>query len=92
MITRNLSILLTAFACSPVFSSVLPETIDVDISAVESKVIQWHRHFHQHPELSNREFKTAEKIAAHLEQLGLEVQTGVAKTGVLALQYYLLVK
>ena len=55
MITRNLSILLTAFACSPVFSSVLPETIDADISAVESKVIQWRRHFHQHPELSNRE-------------------------------------
>jgi amidohydrolase len=85
MITRNLSILFTVFACSSVFSSGLPETVDADISAIESKVIQWRRHFHQHPELSNREFKTAEKIAAHLEQLGLEVQTGVAKTGVVAL-------
>ena len=85
MISRNLSILLIAFACSPVFSSGLSETVDADISAVESKVIQWRRHFHQYPELSNREFKTAEKITAHLEQLGLEVQTGVAKTGVVAL-------
>ena len=48
---------------------------------IEAKVIEWRRDFHQNPELSNREFKTAEKIAAHLESLGIEVQTGVAKTG-----------
>jgi len=52
---------------------------------IEQQVIDWRRHFHQHPELSNREFKTAEKIAAHLKSLGLEVQTGVAKTGVVGL-------
>lgn len=46
------------------------------------KVIEWRRHIHQHPELSNREFKTAEYIAKHLRALGLEVQTGIAKTGV----------
>lgn len=51
---------------------------------VEPKVIEWRHHIHQYPELSNREFKTAEKIAAHLKSLGLEVQTGVAKTGVVA--------
>jgi amidohydrolase len=45
-------------------------------------VIDWRRDFHQHPELGNREFKTAEKIAAHLRSLGIEVQTGIAKTGV----------
>lgn len=49
---------------------------------IESKVIEWRRDFHQNPELSNREFKTAEKIAKHLKSLGIEVQTGVAKTGV----------
>ena len=49
---------------------------------VESKVIEWRHDIHQNPELSNREFKTAEKIAAHLESLGIEVQTGVAHTGV----------
>jgi len=49
---------------------------------IEQKVIDWRRHFHQNPELSNREFKTAEVIAKHLKSLGLEVETGVAKTGV----------
>lgn len=52
---------------------------------VESKVIEWRRHFHQNPELSNREFKTAETIAKHLKSLGLEVQTGVAHTGVVGI-------
>jgi len=49
---------------------------------VEKKVIEWRRDIHQNPELSNREFKTAEKIAAHLKSLGIEVTTGVAHTGV----------
>jgi amidohydrolase len=51
-------------------------------SELEQKVIDWRRELHQHPELSNREFRTAEKIAAHLTSLGLEVQTGIAYTGV----------
>ena len=50
-----------------------------------SKVIEWRHHLHEHPELSNREYKTAEYIAAHLRSLGLEVQTGIAKTGVVAI-------
>lgn len=56
-----------------------------NIAAVESKVIEWRRDIHQHPELSNREFKTAKKIADHLKSLGIEVQTGVAHTGVVGL-------
>ena len=52
---------------------------------IESKVIEWRRHFHENPELSNREFKTAEKIAEHLKSLGIEVQTGIAHTGVIGL-------
>ncbi|MBA4743970.1 MAG: amidohydrolase [Muricauda sp.] len=59
--------------------------LEKDIAAVESKVIEWRRDMHQNPELSNREFKTAEKIAAHLKSLGIEVQTGVAHTGVVGL-------
>lgn len=50
-----------------------------------SKVISWRHHFHEHPELSNREFKTGEYIAAHLKKLGLEVQTKVGKTGVVGI-------
>lgn len=56
--------------------------VDKISAEIEDKVIEWRRDFHQNPELSNREFKTAEKIAAHLKSLGIEVQTGVAKTGV----------
>ena len=52
---------------------------------IEQKVIDWRRHFHQNPELSNREFKTAEVIAKHLKSLGLEVETGIAKTGVVGI-------
>ncbi len=48
------------------------------------KVIEWRRHLHQYPELSNREFKTSAYIAEKMKALGLEVQTGIAKTGVVA--------
>jgi len=51
---------------------------------IQPEVIKWRRHFHQHPELSNREFETAKTIANYLTQLGLNVQTGIAKTGVVA--------
>ena len=49
---------------------------------VEGKVIDWRHDIHENPELSNREFNTAKKIAAHLRSLGIEVQEEVAKTGV----------
>lgn len=51
-------------------------------SSLEQKVIEWRRDLHQHPELSNREFRTAKVIAKHLQNLGLQVQTGIAHTGV----------
>ena len=56
-----------------------------DINTIEDQVIAWRQYFHEHPELSNREFKTAEKIAEHLTSLGMEVETGVAKTGVVGI-------
>ncbi|MFD1095330.1 amidohydrolase [Salegentibacter chungangensis] len=55
---------------------------DSQFENIEDQVIEWRRDIHQNPELSNREFKTAEKIAKHLNSLGIETQTGVAKTGV----------
>lgn len=58
---------------------------DQKAKAILPKLIEWRRYLHQHPELSNREVKTGEYIAAHLKKLGLEVQTGVAKTGVVAI-------
>ncbi|WP_297692218.1 amidohydrolase [uncultured Eudoraea sp.] len=56
-----------------------------DYELIEGKVVKWRREIHQNPELSNREFKTAEKIAAHLKSLGIAVQTGVAHTGVVGI-------
>lgn len=59
--------------------------ISQQTTAVESKVVEWRRYIHQNPELGNREVNTMAYIAKHLEGLGLEVKTGVAKTGVVAL-------
>lgn len=75
-------ILSTAFGQ---MNSKLQAKIDRQAMEMEAKVIEWRRHFHQHPELSNREVKTAAFVAEHLKKLGIEVQTGVAKTGVIGL-------
>lgn len=58
--------------------------LEASIEAIESKLISWRRDVHQHPELGNREFRTAKLIAEHLTSLGLDVTTGVAHTGVVA--------
>ena len=63
----------------------LSTRIDKNASSIEPKIIEWRRDFHQHPELGNREFKTAEKIATHLRSLGIDTQTGIAHTGVVGL-------
>ena len=57
-------------------------SIEKQVDAVIDDVISWRRDFHQHAELSNREFRTARVIAAHLRELDLDVKTNVAKTGV----------
>lgn len=60
--------------------------MDVDKKAVilDEKVIEWRHHLHQYPELSNREFKTSAFIEKHLRELGLEIRTKVAHTGIVA--------
>ncbi|HOC19110.1 MAG TPA: amidohydrolase, partial [Vicinamibacterales bacterium] len=60
----------------------LHDRIDRAASEVMSKVIGWRRDLHRHPELGNREVRTAGIVAEHLRQLGLEVRTGIARTGV----------
>jgi len=49
---------------------------------VAPRMVEVRHDLHQHPELSNREFRTARLVAAHLRSLGMEVDTGVAHTGV----------
>lgn len=70
---------------TPQPSSLAP-AIDQAAAAIEAAVVAWRRDLHQHPELGNREFRTAGVVADHLRALGLdEVRTGVAHTGVVGL-------
>ncbi|MER3498143.1 MAG: amidohydrolase [Chitinophagaceae bacterium] len=64
----------------------LSKIIDEKAKAIQTKLVEWRRHIHQNPELGNREYKTAAFIADHLRSLGnIEVQTGIAKTGVVGI-------
>ncbi|MEM9820240.1 MAG: amidohydrolase [Bacteroidota bacterium] len=65
--------------------SSLSKRVDQAADQVEAKVIEWRRDLHQHPELSNREFETGKKVAAHLRSLGMEVRTEIAHTGVVGI-------
>jgi len=66
-------------------SSDLHARIDRAAAEIEDRVIAWRRDIYQNPELSNREFRTARVVAEFLEELGLEVQTGIAHTGVVGI-------
>jgi amidohydrolase len=55
------------------------------VAKLAPAIVEIRHDIHQNPELGNREFKTAEKVAAHLRSLGLEVKTGVAHTGVVGI-------
>ena len=63
----------------------LKNKANLSADKIESKVIAWRRDFHQHPELGNNEIRTAGIVAKHLQSLGIEVKTGVAKTGVVGI-------
>lgn len=58
------------------------EAIAAAAAKIQPKVVTWRRDFHQHPELGEQETRTAGIVAKHLKDLGFEVRTGVAKTGV----------
>ena len=75
--------LLTVFAGS--HATELDERIAQSVAAIEQQVVSWRRDIHQHPELSNREFRTSKKVAEHLQRLDLEVRTQVAHTGVVGM-------
>jgi amidohydrolase len=58
--------------------------LDAAATAIAGQVIEWRRDFHRHPELANRETRTSATVADRLRSLGLEVRTGIAHTGVVA--------
>jgi amidohydrolase len=72
-------------ASAPVFAAISDRAMEDAARAVDAKVVEWRRDLHQHPELGNREFRTSQKVAEHLKALGLEVQTGIAHTGVVGI-------
>ena len=65
-------------------SSIVTKKYEKESENLLKKVTAWRHHLHEYPELSNREFRTAEYIEKHLRNLGLEVETGIAKTGIVA--------
>jgi amidohydrolase len=77
------------FALSTILLPTISVAAEVDVNAwaapVDSKVVTWRRDIHQFPELGNREVRTSKLVAAHLRELGLEVTTGIAHTGVIAI-------
>lgn len=63
----------------------LPKNFSTMLKAVEPQLIEWRHHFHEFPELSNRESNTGKYIADYLKSIGLDVQYPIAKTGVVAI-------
>ena len=66
-------------------NNTLRNKVSQSADRLESKVIAWRRDFHEHPELGNSEVRTAAIVAKHLQSLGIEVKTGIAKTGVVGI-------
>ncbi|GAC1371874.1 MAG: M20 family metallopeptidase [Ktedonobacteraceae bacterium] len=62
-----------------------PDQLAADIQELVPELVALRRDFHEHPELAFEEVRTANIVAQRLRHLGLEVQTGVAKTGVIGL-------
>lgn len=89
-VKRTAALLLYLFAAFPnegLNAQNKSATAGIDNAAdkIEQKVIAWRHDIHQNPELGNQEVRTAALVAKHLESLGIEVQTGVAKTGVIGI-------
>jgi amidohydrolase len=79
---------LLLFFCLLVSTSVfsdLKSDLEGQINPLMDKVIEWRHDIHENPELSNREFRTAEKVEAHLRSLGIKVESKIAYTGVVGL-------
>lgn len=82
--TRLLPVLLLLATAATARAEISAAELDRAAAALQPQVIDWRRDFHRHPELANRETRTAAKVAEHLRSLGLEVRTGMAHTGVVA--------
>ena len=82
---RKLMLATALFLSTQMIAQDLPKNFTALLNEVEPQLISWRQHFHEFPELSNREFKTGSYIADYLKSIGLEVNYPVAKTGVVAI-------
>jgi amidohydrolase len=82
---KHIVVILLLFWVNHSAAQDLNTIIDAKSAAIQNQLTQWRRHLHQHPELGNREFKTSAYIVDQLKELGLEVKTGIAKTGIVAI-------
>lgn len=78
---KKITLFVSLFAATFTFG----QDLSTEFKDIEKKVIELRRHFHQNPELSNREFKTSDKIAEVLTDLGIEFTRNVAKTGIVGI-------
>lgn len=88
MLVKKILLAVTALTSATITTAQKPtieSQIETAVSKIESKCIAWRRDFHEHPELSNREFRTSKIVSDHLRSLGIEVKEGVAKTGVVGI-------
>lgn len=69
----------------PALDQKIAQTIDQEIEKNRAEIIKIRRFIHMNPELSNREYETARLVANKLSSLGLEVKSGIARTGVVGL-------
>jgi amidohydrolase len=81
----ELLLMMLALGCAVPAVAIEQATIAAGAAALEQKLVAWRRDIHANPELSNREFRTSALVAEHLRELGLEVRTGIAHTGVAAI-------
>src|SRR6266511_4004632 len=80
----SVAIALAAAAALPRSDAESPGWLEPEAQKLLPDVIALRRDFHQNPELSNAEERTSRVVAEQLRRLGLEVRTGVAKHGVVA--------
>ncbi len=83
--TRIIAVFISTFCMHTVIAQDISKVIEERSLALQPSLVEWRRHIHRNPELGSREVKTAAYILEQLRDLGLEVRTGIAKTGVVAI-------
>lgn len=87
--SHSLLFLVTLAGLLPTAVRAEPPALEAEVrkrvAAIENKLIAWRRDIHEHPELGDQEVRTSKLVADHLRKLGMEVRTGVARTGVIGI-------